>query len=114
MQQSNKQRKRDQLRQNQLRGQVAEKFVEAWLPLEGRIPIRIGHGSDFEARRVGPALRNPITGRVEPSTKLIEVKSGKARLTPLQKKTQRKNKNRYEVRRPLLYRDTRDVLKNLF
>lgn len=60
---------------------------------------RTGHGHDYIERK-----RNLWTGRVT-STKYVEVKTGNARLSKLQKKTKKKKKGNYVVVReqPLIY-----------
>ncbi|MCD5401632.1 hypothetical protein LR013_03470 [candidate division NPL-UPA2 bacterium] len=66
--------------------------------LRGYEVEKTGKGSDFRVRR-----RNLFTGSVVES-KLIEVKSGKSKLSKLQQKTGRKKSN-YKVERvePFLY-----------
>lgn len=66
--------------------------------MEGYEVERTGHGSDFRAKK-----RNFFTGDIV-EDKLVEVKSGNAELSDLQKQT-KKQKTNYEVRRrdPLFF-----------
>ena len=59
---------------------------------EGKEVVRTGRGSDYRERK-----RDPWTGRVT-SSRLVEVKSGKAKLSKLQRKT-KKRKSNYTVKR---------------
>ncbi|RLJ07140.1 MAG: hypothetical protein DRP12_02780, partial [Candidatus Aenigmatarchaeota archaeon] len=77
---------------------MAEEIVKMNYILRGYEVIRTGKGHDFRVRK-----RDLFTGKVKES-KLIEVKSGKAKLSKLQEKIKRKKKN-YKVERvqPLFY-----------
>ena len=65
--------------------------------LRGYEVERTGEGSDFRVRR-----RNPFTGRVVES-KLIEVKSGKSKLSNLQQKTKKRSNYKVERVEPFLF-----------
>ena len=52
---------------------------------------RTGRGHDYVRRE-----RDLVTGRVK-KTEYVEVKSGNAKLSPLQKETKKKKKGRYKV-----------------
>jgi hypothetical protein len=95
---SKKQKKREVLANNQARGKAAEQQFELTSALEGEEVVRTGRGSDYRVRK-----RDPWTGRVT-SSKLVEVKSGKAKLSKLQRKTKKKKSN-YAVKRvdPLIW-----------
>lgn len=95
---SAKQLKKDRIRQNRRKGRAAEDQVRIELQFEGYEVERTGRGSDFRAKR-----RDIFTGEVV-EEKLVEVKSGNAKLSDLQKQT-KKGKTEYEVRRrdPLLF-----------
>ena len=85
-----KQIKREVLQENRRRGRAAEEAYIARAQLAGFEVERTGRGHDFRVRR-----RDLFTGRVTYSG-VREVKSGKARLSPLQKKTKKKQSN-YKV-----------------
>ena len=93
-----RQRQRETIRRNQRKGQAAEDLVRMNYALRGYEVERTRKGSDFRVRR-----RDLFTGKVVES-KLIEVKSGKSKLSKLQQKTKRKKSN-YKVERvePFLY-----------
>jgi len=74
------------LRKNYNKGKAGEKKVKLRYELEGYWVERTGRGSDFRVER-----RNYLTGCKE--SKLVEVKTGNARLSPLQRKTKRKHRN---------------------
>lgn len=95
---SKKQKKRETIANNRAKGRAAEDEFRLTSTLRGEEVVRTGRGSDFRVRK-----RDPWTGRVT-SSKLVEVKSGKAKLSKLQKKTKRKKSN-YRVARvdPLFY-----------
>ena len=84
---SKKQRKRETLKQNRLRGKIGEATIRLKYQLMGYEVVRTGKGSDFRIRR-----RDLWTGRVKES-KLIEVKTGNAKLSKLQRKTKKKKSN---------------------
>ncbi|MBS3147583.1 hypothetical protein J4219_01735 [Candidatus Woesearchaeota archaeon] len=77
---STKEIKREVLAQNRRRGREGEEVAKMQLALQGYETERTGRGSDLRARR------RDFTGRVIES-KLIEVKTGNAKLSALQKKT---------------------------
>lgn len=91
-----KQRKREQLQENIRRGKIGEDIAVQGASMaalsKGRIAEvkRSGKGSDYRVRE-----RDIITGKVKRSY-LLEVKTGKAKLSQLQKKTKKKRKN-YKV-----------------
>ena len=88
---SKKQRQRDQIRQNFRKGRAGEDQVRMKYMMQGYEVERTGRGSDFRVRK-----RDPFTGRVRES-KLVEVKTGRADLSDLQRKT--KKKSNYKVER---------------
>jgi hypothetical protein len=67
--------------------------------MQGYEVERTGRGSDYVRRK-----RDIFTGRVT-KTEHVEVKSGNAILSPLQKKTKKKKKSNYRVVRedPFFY-----------
>lgn len=73
--------KRDVIAQNRRRGRDGEEVAKMQLAMQGYEVERTGRGSDFRARR-----RDVFTGRVVES-KLVEVKTGNAKLSRLQRKT---------------------------
>jgi hypothetical protein len=95
---SEKQRKRDQVRQNSRKGRAAEDQVATELQLEGYEVERVHEGADFLAKR-----RDFLTGEVVEEKK-VEVKTGNAKLSERQRKERRRTEN-YEVRRrnPLFF-----------
>lgn len=95
---SKKQKKREVLENNKVKGKAAEEEFRYASALRGEEVERTGRGSDFRVRK-----RDPWTGRVT-SSRLVEVKSGKAKLSKLQRRTKRKKSN-YRVKRvnPLFY-----------
>ena len=95
---SKKQKKRERLAVNRAKGRAGEEIVVSRYVLSGYEVERTGKGHDFRVRR-----RDPFTGRVVES-KLVEVKTGKAKLSKLQKRTKKKKSN-YKVERvdPLFY-----------
>ena len=80
------------------KGRAGEDEVALRYTLNGYEVERTGRGSDFRVKR-----RDLLTGRVVES-KLVEVKTGKAKLSKLQRKTKKKTRN-YRVERadPLFY-----------
>jgi len=84
-----KQLKREVLEENVRKGKVGEILTEAQLSLTGRVE-RTGRGSDYKHTTV-----DPWTGRRK--TKYIEVKTGKSRVRPLQRKTKKRMGSRYKV-----------------
>jgi hypothetical protein len=87
-----KQRKRQTLRDNQAKGRAAEDQAMMRDNLMGYETERTGRGHDYRRRK-----RDPFTGRVIKSEP-VEVKSGNAKLSPLQKKTKKKKSNYRVVR----------------
>lgn len=94
---SKKQRKRELLKDNIAQGKIGEDLAELKYTLSGYEVERTGKGHDFRVRK------RDIFGRVVES-KVIEVKTGKSKLSKLQKKTKRRKSN-YKVERvdPLFY-----------
>ena len=90
---SKKQRKADQIRRNAYPGRRAEDMAMMRARLQGKEVERTGQGHDFVARE-----RDLFTGRVR-KTEYHEVKSGGARLSPLQQKMKKKKGSRYVVDR---------------
>lgn len=89
---SKKEKKRMVIRENRRKGKIAEDIVKMSYILRGYEVERTGRGHDFRVRR-----RDLFTGRVIES-KVIEVKSGKAKLSKLQQKIKKKKSN-YKVER---------------
>ena len=87
---SKKQIKRDILAENRQRGKAGEDAYRMNAALRGVEVERVPRGRDFIERK-----RDLITGRVT-STKHVEVKTGNAKLSKLQKKT-KKNTSNYKV-----------------
>ncbi|MEM3625689.1 MAG: hypothetical protein QXF35_03980 [Candidatus Bilamarchaeaceae archaeon] len=75
-----KERKRHTLEMNKARGSLFENIAMARSEAMGREVKRTGRGSDYVERKI-----NPITGKKGKPT-YVEVKTGRARLSPLQKK----------------------------
>ena len=94
-----KQRKKKTIRDNQAKGRVAEDQAMMRDRLSGYDVERTGKGHDYVRRK-----RNIITGNVT-KTEYVEVKSGNAKLSPLQKKTKKKKKGSYKTVRedPLFF-----------
>ncbi len=93
-----KQLARERLDRIRRKGKAGEDQIAMRYALSGYEVERTGRGSDFRVRR-----RNLFTGRVVES-KLIEIKTGRAKLSKLQKKTKRKHRNYKVVRAdPLFY-----------
>ena len=94
-----KQRKRRKLAEARRKGAAGEETYKWQATLQGKEVERTGRGHDFIERK-----RDFLTGRVT-STKYVEIKTGKARLSKLQKKTKKKKKGAYKVVReePLIY-----------
>lgn len=89
---SKKQKKRDVIENNRRKGAAAEDWAMFDDRLAGHEVERTGRGSDYIRRK-----RDLLTGRVV-KTEYVEVKSGKAKLSPLQSKTKKKKSN-YVVKR---------------
>ena len=96
---SKKQRKRQTIRNNQRRGRAAEEQAMSRDMMRGYEVERTGRGHDYVRRK-----RNLFTGRVT-RTEYVEVKSGNAQLSDLQKKTKKKKKGNYRTVRedPLFF-----------
>ena len=77
---------------NAARGAEAERLVKARRELAGGTVEHTGRGSDYKVTR-----RNWFTGKKE--TTLVEVKTGNAKLSPLQKKRKRSWGKQYVVER---------------
>jgi len=88
-----KRSKRQVIRDNAAQGKYGERLVKENLELGGHKVTRTGHGHDFKATR-----KNWLTGKRE--TKYVEVKTGNATLTPLQKKKKRSLGEKFVVVRP--------------
>lgn len=86
-----KNRKRTTLSMNRIQGAFAEQQFVIGESLRGYQVKRKAHGSDYEERKV-----DPLTGKLG-KRRLVEVKSGRAKLSELQKKTRRKNKKNYRI-----------------
>lgn len=80
-------RKQNRLALNKMKGKFEENLSAAGWASKGYDVKRTGRGSDFEVTK-----KNFFTGKVE-DKRLVEVKSGKAKLSKLQKKTQKSTKN---------------------
>lgn len=81
-------RKRQQLAVNKLQGDLAESTYVTDRTLKGHEVKRTGKGSDYEERK------SYFLSRRKGPKKLVEVKSGGAKQSKLQKKTQKKAKKR--------------------
>ena len=79
-----KQRKREVLANNRRKGKAGEDIVAMNYNMRGYEVERTGRGHDLRVRQ-----RDWLTGKVMKS-KLVEVKTGKAKLSKLQKKTKEK------------------------
>jgi len=84
--------KREVLEENQRKGRAGEDAVRMKYAMQGYEVERTGKGHDFRVKK-----RDIFTGRVTQS-KVVEVKTGDAKLSKLQKKTKRKKSN-YKVER---------------
>lgn len=87
-----KQKKRKTIRDNKAKGKAAEDQAMSRDTMRGYEVERTGRGHDYRRRK-----RDLLTGRVTKS-EVVEVKSGKAKLSPLQKKTKKKKSNYRVVR----------------
>jgi hypothetical protein len=94
-----KQRKRRKLGEARRKGRAGEEAYKFGAMLRGVEVERTGRGHDYVERR-----KDLLTGRVR-STKYVEVKTGRAKLSKLQKKTKKKKKGAYKVvhEEPLIY-----------
>ena len=88
---SDRQLARERLEKNKKRGKAGENLVKLKYWVNGWEMERTGRGSDFIARK-----RSFWSGKVL-ETKRIEVKTGKAKLSELQKKTRKRG--HYKVER---------------
>ena len=95
---SKREARKEVIAENRRKGRAGEEAVKSNYSLRGYEVERTGRGHDFRVRR-----RNMLTGRVTES-KVIEVKTGKAKLSKLQRKT-KKQKSNYKVERvdPMFY-----------
>jgi len=89
---SKKKIKKEVIGENRRKGKAGEDTVKMNYQLQGYEVERTGRGHDFRVRK-----RDMLTGKVTRS-KLVEVKTGNARLSKLQKKTKKKRSN-YKVER---------------
>ena len=87
-----KRSKRQVMRDNKARGDEGERLVKSRYQITGHSVERTGRGSDFKVSR-----ENWLTGKKD--TRLVEVKTGNAKLSPLQKKRRRSWGKRYVVER---------------
>ena len=85
-----KKSRRQTLRENQERGRMGERRTEFWIGSAGWDMKRDPKGQDYIATKY-----NPLTGRKE--KRYIEVKTGNAKPSPLQKKMQKKHGSSYHV-----------------
>ena len=86
-----KQRRKEIIRENKRRGKAAEDLAMSRDSLMGYEVERSGRGHDYIRRD-----RDIFTGRVR-KTEYVEVKSGNAKLSPLQQKTKKKKGSRYKT-----------------
>jgi len=84
----------------QVKGTTGENLTVLGEIINQRILIRTGIGSDFESKPNPATPRDPITSKVAESTYLVEVKTGKSKLTNKQQETRDANPKHYKVRRP--------------
>ena len=84
--------KREVIRDNAAKGERAEKVVKSEYEMAGYKMKRTGKGHDYKATR-----RNWFNGKNE--TKYVEVKTGDAELSPLQKKKKKRLGKKYVVER---------------
>ncbi|MBI2140624.1 hypothetical protein HYU14_06895 [Candidatus Woesearchaeota archaeon] len=89
---SKKQATSERLLKNRIRGQAGEKMVSINYGFMGYSVKRTGIGSDFEIGK-----QDLLSGKIK-EKELIEVKTGNAKLSRLQKKTQKKKRNFREIR----------------
>ena len=85
-----KQRDRERMARIRSQGRDAEDAFGARSEVLGTKAARTSKGSDYRVTDT-----DMLTGRR--TSTLVEVKSGRSRLSKLQKKTQRKHKGHYEV-----------------
>lgn len=84
--------KRAVIRDNAAKGKRAERAVRSEYEMAGYKTKQTGKGHDFKATR-----RNGLTGKKD--TKYVEVKTGNAKLSPLQKKKKGQLGHKYVVER---------------
>jgi hypothetical protein len=84
--------KKYRLKKNKKNGLVAERFFKLESAMNGYKVKRTGRGSDFKTKK------SKLLSSKKESWNLIEVKSGNSKLSPLQKKTKKKEK-KYKVKR---------------
>jgi len=89
---SKKKIKKEVIAENRAKGRAGEEQIRSRYELSGHEVERSPRGKDFVVRK-----RDLFSGRVT-STKHVEVKTGKAKLSKLQKKT-KKGKGNYKVER---------------
>lgn len=89
--------KRITLSQNKMKGKNAEAMFEVSQRIIGNKVERKGHahGSDY---KVTKRQYNILTGKWDcGKAELVEIKTGNAKLSPLQEKTKKKMKGKYKV-----------------
>ena len=87
-----KKSKRQQIRDNADQGREGEAQVRSKYEMNGYDVKRTGRGSDYRVTK-----RNWLTGKKV--TKYVEVKTGNAKLSPLQKKKRKQYGGSYKVER---------------
>ena len=88
---SKKQVRRETIARNRERGRMGEDLVAMKYAMSGyEVDRTHPKGADMTVRR-----RDPFTGRVI-STRRVEVKTGSAKLSPLQEKIRKKKKTKVE------------------
>jgi hypothetical protein len=90
---SGKDKKRAKLAMNKYQGNSAEAYYQITAPARGTRLERKPHGRDYDE------WDTDILGRKKGKKRFIEIKTGNAKLSKLQKKTMRKHKKRYSVMR---------------
>lgn len=88
---SNKDKKRARLAANKDRGRYAEKWFEVTAMARGTKVVRKPHGQDYIE------YDTDILGNTRGKGRRIEIKTGNARLSKLQRKTRAKNKKDYRI-----------------
>lgn len=94
---SKKHRNRERIAEIRRKGRAGEDSFTMHATLSGYEVERTGRGSDFRIRK-----RDMFTGRVTES-KLVEVKTGRSKLSKLQQRTKRKKSNYKVVREDPLF-----------
>ena len=87
-----KKSKRQQIRDNADQGREGEAQVRSKYEMNGYTVKRTGRGSDYRATK-----RNWLTGKLK--AVYVEVKTGNAKLSPLQKKKRKQYGGSYKVER---------------